>query len=131
MMPYITAFFMPRTKGRPPGCHSGWLCQLCIPRTVYRDAERYRIYNRVFRAYRNGSGLRTARCDRGVPEVWGSVYDVRELLDSSVKLMDGKSPLQMNLGPLNVIKKPLLGKIKGTVIEKLLRDHDVLRDGMI
>ncbi len=38
---------------------------------------------------------------------------MRELLDSSVKLMDGKSPLQMNLGPLNVIKKPLLGKIKG------------------
>ena len=24
--------------------------------------------------------------DRGVPEVWGSVYDIRELLDSSVKL---------------------------------------------
>ena len=69
--------------------------------------------------------------DRGVPEVWGSVYDVRELLDSSVKLMDGKSPLQMDLGPLNVIKKPLLNKIKGTVIEKLLRDHDILRDGMI
>ena len=54
-----------------------------------------------------------------------------KLLDSSVKLLDGKSPLQMNLGPLNVIKKPLLGKIKVTVIEKLLRDHDVLRDGMI
>ncbi len=33
--------------------------------------------------------------DRGVPEVWGSVYDVRELLDSTVKLMDGKSPLEM------------------------------------
>ena len=25
----------------------------------------------------------------------------------------------------------LVGKIKGTVIEKLLRDHDVLRDGML
>ena len=35
--------------------------------------------------------------DRGVPEVWGSVYDVRELLDSSVKLMDGKSPLEIEL----------------------------------
>lgn len=34
--------------------------------------------------------------DRGVPEVWGSVYDIRELLDSSVKLMDGKSPLRSN-----------------------------------
>ena len=33
--------------------------------------------------------------DRGVPEVWGSVYDIRELLDASVKLMDGKSPLEI------------------------------------
>ena len=70
--------------------------------------------------------------DRGVPEVWGSVYDIRELLDSSVKLMDGKSPLQISLpGPLNMLKKPVLGLIKGTVIEKVLRDHDVLKDGMI
>ena len=61
----------------------------------------------------------------------GSVYDVRELLDSSVKLMDGKSPLQMNLGPLNVIKKPLLGKIKGNRDREAAADHDVLRDGMI
>ena len=28
--------------------------------------------------------------DRGVPEVWGSVYDVRDLLDATVKLRDGK-----------------------------------------
>ena len=27
-----------------------------------------------------------ARVDRGVPEVWGSVYDVRNLLNASVKL---------------------------------------------
>lgn len=69
--------------------------------------------------------------DRGVPEVWGSVYDVRELLDSSVKLMDGKSPLEIELpGPLNVLKKPLIGLVKGTVVEKLLRDHNVLKVGM-
>ena len=70
--------------------------------------------------------------DRGVPEVWGSVYDVRELLDSSVKLMDGKSPLEIELpGPLNILKKPLLRVVKGTVVEKLLRDHDVIKDGML
>ena len=68
--------------------------------------------------------------DRGVPEVWGSVYDIRELLDSSVKLMDGKSPLEINLGPLNMFKKPLIKTVKGTVIEKLLRDHEVLKDNM-
>ena len=70
--------------------------------------------------------------DRGVPEVWGSVYDIRELLDSSVKLMDGKSPLEIRLpGPLNALKKPALHLIQGTVIEKILRDHQVIKDGMM
>ena len=69
--------------------------------------------------------------DRGVPEVWGSVYDIRELLHSTVCLMDGRSPLEVSLpGPLELLKKPLLKAIRGTVIEKVLRDQDVLRDGM-
>ena len=56
---------------------------------------------------------------------------LRELLDSSVKLMDGKSPLEIQLpGPLNALKKPLLKLVKGNVIEKVLRDHNVLKDGM-
>ena len=76
-----------------------------------------------------GNGL--LGVDRGVPEVWGSVYDIRELLSSTVKLMDGKSPLEIQLpGPLNALKKPVLHFIKGTVIEKVLRDYDVLKDGM-
>ena len=66
-----------------------------------------------------------------MPEVWGSVYDIRELLDSSVKLMDGMSPLEIQLpGPLNALKKPLIKLVKGTVIEKVLRDHQVLKDYM-
>ena len=56
---------------------------------------------------------------------------VRDLLDSSVKLMDGKSPLEIELpGPLNALKKPLLKMIKGTVIEKVLKDHNVIKDYM-
>ena len=63
---------------------------------------------------------------------YGDVYDVRELLDSSVKLMDGMSPLEIELpGPLNALKKPLLRVVKGTVVEKLLRDHNVIKDGML
>ena len=88
MMPYITAFFMPRRAGDRPDV---------IP-----------------------------------PEVWGSVYDVRELLDSTVKLMDGKSPLEMKLPmPFEMMKKPLLKKIDRTIVGKLLRDHDVLKDWML
>lgn len=70
--------------------------------------------------------------DRDVPEVWGSVYDIRELLDSSVKLMDGKSPLEIQLpGVLNALKKPLVRAVKGTVIEKLLQEHDILRNDIL
>ena len=46
--------------------------------------------------------------------------------------MDGKSPLEIELpGPLNALKKPVLRVIKGTVVEKVLRDHDVIKEGMI
>ena len=52
-------------------------------------------------------------------------------MDSSGKLMDGKSPLEINLGPLNKLKRPILKKIQGTVIEKVLRDHDIIKEGML
>ena len=57
---------------------------------------------------------------------------MRELLDASVKLMDGRSPLEIELpGPIGLLKKPLLKAIKGTVVEKVLRDHNVIKDYMI
>ena len=132
MMPYITAFFMPRAKGDrpdviPDGCvNFAFLGQFAdTPRDTVFTTE-YSVRTAMEAVY----GL--LGVDRGVPEVWGSVYDIRELLDSSVKLMDGKSPLEIELpGPLNALKKPLLHVIKGTVIEKVLRDHDVIKDGMM
>ena len=49
-----------------------------------------------------------------------------------MKLMDGKSPLEIELpGPLNLIKKPLLSVVKGTDIEKLLKEHGILKDYML
>ena len=61
MMPYITAFFMPRTKWRPSGCHPGWMCKLCIPWTVCRYSSRHGIYNRIFCSYCDGSRIRSSR----------------------------------------------------------------------
>ena len=71
--------------------------------------------------------------DRGVPEVWGSVYDIRELT-AQHRLPDGR---QVPAGGLAARSSgaqssaaSLLKAIRGTVIEKVLRDQDVLRDGM-
>ena len=131
MMPYITAFFMPRTRGDrpdviPDGCvNFAFLGQFAdTPRDTVFTTE-YSVRTAMEAVY----GL--LGVDRGVPEVWGSVYDIRELLHSTVCLMDGRSPLDVSLpGPLELLKKPLLRAVRGTVIEKVLRDQDVLRDNM-
>ena len=65
--------------------------------------------------------------DRGVPEVWGSVYDVRDLLNATVKLRDGKKATDMELGLMEKLAvKKLLGKIENTDIEKLLKEYHVI-----
>ena len=65
--------------------------------------------------------------DRGVPEVWGSVYDVRDLLDSTVALRDGKSLTDMQLGfKEKIALKEALKKINGTEVEKLLKEHGII-----
>ena len=132
MMPYITAFFMPRNKGDRPDVivdgakNFAFIGQFAqTPRDTVFTTE-YSVRTAMEAVY----GL--LNVDRGVPEVWGSVYDIRDLLDSSVKLMDGKSPLEIHLpGPFNALKKPLLKVIEGTVIEKLLKDHDIIRDDLV
>ena len=132
MMPYITAFFMPRRAGDRPdvipdgSVNAAFLGQFAeTPRDTIFTTE-YSVRTAMEAVY----GL--CSVDRGVPEVWGSVYDVRELLDSTVKLMDGKSPLEMKLPmPFEMMKKPLLKKIDRTIVGKLLRDHDVLKDWML
>ena len=49
----------------------------------------------------------------------GQCLRYQRILDSSVKLMDGKSPLEIELpGPLDMLKKPLLKAVKGTVSRK-------------
>ena len=65
--------------------------------------------------------------DRGVPEVWGSVYDVRDLLNATVQLRDGKKPTDMKLSLVQkVALEKALSKIKGTDIEKLLKEYNVI-----
>ena len=128
MMPYITAFFMPREKGdRPDVVPKGAVNFAFLGQ--FAETARDTIFTTEYSIRTGMEAVYTLlNVDRGVPEVWGSVYDIRELLDSSVKLMDGKSPLDIQLpGPLNALKKPLLHVIHGTVVEKVLQDHDIIR----
>ena len=128
LMPYITAFFMPRAGGDRPdvipdgSVNAAFIGQFAeTPRDTVFTTE-YSVRTAMEAVY----GL--LGVDRGVPEVWGSVYDVRALLDAGVCLMDGRSPLDLLPG---VLRKPLVRAVRGNVVGKVLRDHGVLRDDML
>ncbi len=65
--------------------------------------------------------------DRGVPEVWGSKYDVRELLRACYYALD-KKPLTD--AKLSLIEKEAmriaLKKVRGTDIEILLKESGLI-----
>ena len=65
--------------------------------------------------------------DRGVPEVWGSVYDIRDLLNATVQLRDGKKVTEMDANLMEKLAfKAAMGKISGTDVEKLLKEYHVI-----
>lgn len=65
--------------------------------------------------------------DRGVPEVWGSVYDVRNLLNATVMLRDGKPITDMNLNVIEkTVLKQILKKLEHTDITMLLKEYGVV-----
>ena len=59
---------------------------------------RYGIYHGIFHENRNGSGIYPLNVDRGVPEVWGSIYDIRDLLKATISMRDGRHLTEMKMG---------------------------------
>ena len=127
MMPYITAFFMPREYGdRPDVVPQGAVNFAFLGQ--FAETKRDTIFTTEYSMRTGMEAVYTLlNIDRGVPEVWGSVYDIRALLDATVKLRDGKKITDMdyNLIERFAIKK-LLEKIKGTDAEKILKEYNVI-----
>ena len=127
MMPYIDAFFMPRAYGdRPAVVPEGSVNFAFIGQ--FAETPRDTIFTTEYSMRTGMEAVYTLlNVDRGVPEVWGSVYDLRDLLNSTVQLRDGKkiSDMELSFGEKLVLKKAL-EKIKNTDVEKLLKAHNVI-----
>ncbi len=127
MMPYITAFFMPRSAGdRPAVVPEGSVNFAFLGQ--FAETVRDTIFTTEY-SIRTGmeAAYTLLNIDRGVPEVWGSTYDVRDLLNSTVQLRDGKKLTEMNLSLKEKLAlKELLKKIEGTDIENLLKEYHVI-----
>ena len=127
MMPYITAFFMPRAAGdRPNVVPEGAINFAFIGQ--FAETPRETIFTTEYSMRTGMEAVYTLlKIDRGVPEVWGSVYDIRDLLNATVKLRDGKKITDMHLGlKERMALKEVLKKISGTDVEKLLKEYHVI-----
>lgn len=127
MMPYIDAFFMPRNDtDRPKVVPDGAVNFAFIGQ--FAETARDTIFTTEYSMRTGMEAVYTLLdVDRGVPEVWGSTYDVRDLLNATVKLRDGAPLTQMKLG---FKEKIAVGKaldfIKNTDVEKLLKEYHVI-----
>lgn len=127
MLPYITAFFMPRTAGDRPKVVPEKAVNFAFI-GQFADTQRDTVFTTEYSVRTGMEAVYTLlNVDRGVPEVFGSVYDVRALLDSASKLMDGRKPADMKLPWIaSVAKKAGLKKIRNTVVYDLLKKHNVI-----
>lgn len=127
MMPYITAFFMPREAGDRPDVVPDGSVNLAFL-GQFAETPRDTIFTTEY-SMRTGMEAVYTLCDvdRGVPEVWASEYDLRDLLMSSVKLRDGKPITDMHMNPLErAALKFALGKAGETYLGELLRTYGVV-----
>lgn len=127
-MPYINAFFEPREeKDRP----------LVVPDKAvnfafigqFAETPRDTIFTTEYSIRTGMEAVYTLlKVDRAVPEVWGSKYDVRELLKACYYAVDKKSVDEL---PLNFTEKQLIKvlekKIKGTDLEILLKESGLFK----
>ncbi len=127
MMPYIDAFFMPRAYGdRPKVVPDGAVNFAFLGQ--FAETPRDTIFTTEYSMRTGMEAVYTLlNVDRGVPEVWGSVYDIRDLLNATVQLRDGKKLTDLELGfAEQMALKAVMKKLRGTDVEKLLKNADAI-----
>ena len=122
MMPYVTTFFEPRAEGdRPKVVPDGSVNLAFVGQ--FADTPRDTVFTTEYSIRTAMEAVYTlCNVDRGVPEVWGSVYDIRDLLYATSKLLDGKKPLEFLLPSvlplLDLVKEPLVNNVVVDLLKK-------------
>ena len=127
-MPYINAFFQPRKEIDRP---------LVVPKNAinfafigqFAETPRDTIFTTEYSIRTGMEAVYTLlKVDRAVPEVWGSKYEVRELLKACYYAIDKKSVDEI---PLTFAEKQLIKiikkKTKNTDLEILLKESGLFK----
>ena len=126
-MPFINAFFQPRKKSdRPLVVPEGSVNFAFLGQ--FAETPRDTIFTTEYSMRTGMEAVYTLlNVDRAVPEVWGSQYDVRELLRACYYAIDKKPISEVKLSfKEKEMLKVVLKKVKDTDIELLLKDSGLI-----
>ena len=119
MMPYITAFFMPRQAGDRPDVVPESAINFAFIGQFAESKQRDCIFTTEYSVRTPMEAVYTLLgVERGVPEVFSSTYDVRMLLAASGHLRDGK---ELDLPGPAFVQNLLMKALDKTQIGALLR----------
>ena len=126
MMPYVTAFFMPRQAGDRPYVVPEGSVNFAFIGQFAETKERDCIFTTEY-------SVRTAMeavymlldVERGVPEVFNSTYDIRTLLAAIGPLRDGKA---IDLPGPAFLRNLVLKKLDATEIGELLEKYKLISE---
>ncbi|MGY3765822.1 oleate hydratase [Vagococcus vulneris] len=122
-MPYITSYFMPRALGDRPLVIPDGSKNLAFIGN-FAETERDTVFTTEYSVRTAMEAVYTLLdIDRGVPEVFASSYDIRELLKASYYLNDKKQLKDVKVPWLmRRLEHHEMKKIKGTFVEEMLQD---------
>lgn len=127
-MPYINAFFQPRKEeDRPKVVPEGSVNFAFLGQ--FTETPRDTIFTIEYSMRTGMEAVYTLlNIDRGVPEVWGSKYDVRELLRACYYAIDKQPITDIKLSfKEREMLKLVLKKVQGTDVELLLKESGLIR----
>lgn len=124
MMPYITAFFMPRQAGDRPAIVPEDAANFAFIGQFAQTRERDCIFTTEYSVRTAMEAVYTLLdVERGVPEVFNSTYDIRTLLAAIAPLRDGR---QLDIPGPAFLRDYLLKKLEGTEISALLKEFKLI-----
>lgn len=119
MMPYITAFFMPRQAGDRPDVVPKGAVNFAFIGQFAESGQRDCIFTTEYSVRTPMEAVYTLLdVERGVPEVFNSTYDIRTLLAAIGPLRDGRP---INFPGPEFLRKHLLKKLEATEVGELLK----------
>jgi len=124
MMPYVTAFFMPRQAGDRPDVVPEGAVNFAFIGQFAESKERDCIFTTEYSVRTPMEAVYTLLdVERGVPEVFNSTYDIRMLLGATGRLRDGK---EIDIPGPAFVRNLLMNKLDKTQIGALLREFGLV-----